>query len=175
MTRTSLSRSATACARGSWKTRRSSRRSRSCSTASPTRHCWRSPKTRRWCTSGASSASAWPPSTARSPRPPEGESVDRWQELAQHVGVDGLLQVVVDAGESVGDAFVVVLATGDGDQDDVVAVAAAQRSCQLVAVHSRHADVEQHAVRPVRLDERERARAVGRDPDPVSYTHLTLP
>ena len=96
------------------------------------------------------------------------ESVDRRQELAQHVGVDGLLQVVVDAGEGVGDALVVVLAAGDGDQDDVVAVAAAQRSRQLVAVHSRHADVEQHAVRLVRLDERERAGAVGRDPDLVA-------
>ena len=36
--------------------------------------CWRSPPTRRWRTSGASSASGWPPSTARWPRRPEADS-----------------------------------------------------------------------------------------------------
>src|SRR4029079_8933692 len=98
-------------------------------------------------TSGASSANGSPPNAPKWRRLPEPAAApaagDRRQELAKDVGVDRLLQVMVDAGEGVGDALVVVLPPGDGDQDDVVAVALAQGPRQLVAVHPRHADVEQ--------------------------------
>ena len=93
------------------------------------------------------------------------------EHLRQHLQVDGLLQVVVDAPEGVRHARVLVAPAGDGDQDQVVAVALAQAPRELAAVHAGQVHVEQDAVRLVLLDHRQGDEAVVHDAHVVAV-HL---
>jgi hypothetical protein len=79
---------------------------------------------------------------------------------AERIGIDGLLEVVIDKSERGRDTAVVVSSTRDGDQNEFVAEAMPQQRCQLRAIHTRHADIQQHAMRLMSLDHSDGFNAV---------------
>ena len=98
------------------------------------------------------------------PRP----DVQRSEQGVQAVPVEGLDEMVVEAGREGRTAVLLLGVAGDGDQDDRPGQLASEPGGDLVAVQAGEADVEHNAARPLAAGDLDRPMSVERDPHVVA-------